>query len=88
MSAFNQAFALLKADDDRPSDYYNNTPNDIQDLFAHSGGDCDRCGENVPNGRGHYPKAHKELGDSDDTRICSLCFHDDPNFSIYGEGER
>ena len=73
--------------DDVPSDYYNNTPIVIQDLLAHSGGDCDRCGENVPNGKAHYPKADKELGDDDDTRICLPCFEADPNFTIYNEVE-
>ena len=73
--------------DDVPSDYYNNTPMVIQDLLTQSGGDCDKCGENVPNGKGHYPKADKELGDDDDTRICLPCFEADPNFSIYNEAE-
>jgi len=73
--------------DDVPSDYYNNTPIIIQDSLAHSGGDCDRCGENVPNGKAHYPKADKELGDDDDTRICLSCFEADPNFTIYNEVE-
>ena len=88
MNPFDRAWALMKEwEDDSPSDYFNNTPMNIQDLFAHSGGDCDRCGENVPNGEAYYPKANKELGEDDDTRICLQCFQVDPNFTIYEEDE-
>jgi len=37
--------------------------------------------------KAHYPKADKELGDDDDTRICLSCFEADPNFTIYNEVE-
>jgi len=87
MTAFDQAWELVKADDDWPSDDFNNFPMVIQDLLAASGGECDRCGENVPNGKAHYPEANKELGEQDDTRICLPCFEADPNFTIYGEDE-
>lgn len=31
------------------------------------GGDCDRCGEYIPNGHGHYPF------DDSDERVCGDC---------------
>ena len=51
----------MYGDTDYAPDYWDNQYADDE------AGDCDRCGENVPNGHGHYI--------NDDTeRVCGDCY--------------